>query len=164
MSFVAPALAAGQGPISVKGALGTQINEGGDNQSISVGFSPHAQWDFLINAERIHLPTDVTGFGATRGGTTTFVSGEVRFVPLTLNRISPYVLASAGRGTSRPNVNEIFPDSVTNDAWLLFVGGGVRVPMTERFSLFGDIRAGIQGELDTVGALLPVRGGVAWRF
>ena len=164
MSLLAPALAAGQGPVSVNGAVGTQINDGGDNQSVSVGFSPHARWDLLINAERIHVPTETSQFGATRGGTSTFVSGEVRFVPLTVNRISPYVLASAGRGISRPNVNDIFPNPVENDAWLLFFGGGVRIPVTDRFSVFGDVRAGIQGELDTIGALLPVRGGIAWRF
>ena len=43
-------------------------------------------------------------------------------------------------------------------------GGGVRVAATERLSVFADMRVGIQGELDTIRLLLPVRGGVAWRF
>ena len=126
LSFAAPTVAAGQGAgtrVSVQGNVGTHINAGGDNQSVSVGFSPHERLDILLSAERLHLPTEVTRFGATRGGTSTFVSGEVRFVPVTFNRISPDVLASAGRGISRPNVNDIFPDRVTNDVWLLFVGG-----------------------------------------
>jgi hypothetical protein len=168
LPFVAPALAAGQGAgrrVSVQGAVGTHIQDAGDNQSLSVGFSPIGRLDLLIGAERSHWPTEVTRGGATRGGTTTFISGEIRFVPLTFKRVSPYVLASAGRGISRPNVNDIFPDRVTNEAWLLlFGGGGVRVAVTGRLSAFADTRFGIQGELDTIRLLLPVRAGVAWRF
>jgi hypothetical protein len=83
---------------------------------------------------------------------------------LTSNRISPYVLISAGRGVSRPNVNEFFSDPVTNNAGLLFGGGGVRVAVVSRLSAFADIRLGYQGERDSIYALMPVRGGVAWRF
>ena len=36
--------------------------------------------------------------------------------------------------------------------------------VTERLSAFADMRAGIEGERDTIFLLLPVRGGVAWRF
>jgi hypothetical protein len=167
LSTGAPAVAAAQGRdggFTVQGAAGTHLNGGGDHQSVSVGFSPNGHLDFLISAERSHLPTEVTPFGATRGGTATFFSGEVRVAPFTFNRLSPYVLASAGRGTSRPNVNDLFPDRVTNDTWLLFFGGGLRIPMTTRLSAFADVRAGIQGERDTIGLLVPVRGGLAWRF
>ena len=167
LSAGAPAAAAaqsGEGGFSVQGAAGTHLNVGGNHQSVSVGFAPNGRLDFLISAERSHLPTETTGVGATRGGTATFVSGEVRVSPFTLNRISPYVLASAGRGISRPNVNDLFPDPVTNDTWLVFFGGGVRVPMTTRLSAFADLRAGIQGERDTIGLLVPVRAGLAWRF
>jgi hypothetical protein len=172
LSSVAPAVAAGQGTgtrVSVQGAVGTDINAGGDSQSVSIGFSPNERLDILVSAERFHWPTEVTrfdatDFSATRGGTTTFISGEVRFLLFTFNRISPYVLASAGRGISRPNVNDIFPDRVTNDATLLFFGGGVRIAVTERLNAFADIRFGIQGERDSIIGLAPVRGGVAWRF
>lgn len=108
--------------------------------------------------------SDARDFSATRGGTTTFISGEVRFLFFTFNRGSPYALASAGYGKSRPNVNDIFPDRVTNDATLVFFGGGVRIAVTERLSAFADIRFGIQGERDSIIGLTPVRGGVAWRF
>lgn len=166
--LLAPAPAAGQGTggrVSIQGAVGTHLRDGGNNQSLSAGFSPFERLEMLVNAERSHWPAKVTRFGATRGGTTTFISGEVRFVPFPTLRVSPYVLASAGRGVSRPNVNEMFPDRVTNDAWLLlFGGGGARVALTRRFSAFADLRFGIQGERDTIRLLLPVRTGVAWRF
>jgi hypothetical protein len=167
LSFVVPAVAAGQGVdsrIGVQGAFGTNVNAGGNNQSISVGFAPSQRLDLLISVERIHLPMETTQFGATRGGTTTFVSGEVRFVPLTFSRTSPYAITGLGRGTARPNVNETFPNPAPHDAWLLFLGGGVSVPMTRRFSAFADMRFGFQSELDTISLLMPVRAGVALRF
>lgn len=168
LSAAAPAIAAGQeavGRLSLQGAVGTHVTDGGDNQSLAVGFSPHERWEILAAAERSHWPTRVTRYGATRGGTTTFFSGEVRFIPFRVGRISPYAIASAGRGISRPNVNEIFPDRVTNDTWLvLFAGGGVRVDMSRRLSAFVDVRAGIQGERDVIRLLVPLRGGFAWRF
>ena len=166
LSFTAPAIAAAQGAgpsVSLQGNVGTQINAGGDNQSVSLGFSPNRRLELLISAERIHLPTEATDFSATRGGTSTFISGEVRVAPFT-SGVSPYFLASLGRGISRPNVNDLFPDPVKNDVWLLFAGGGIRIPVTERLSAFADLRAGIQGERDTIFLLVPVRGGVAWRF
>lgn len=167
LSLVSPAVAAGQGTgtrLSVQGSVGTHINDGGDSQSISFGISPTAHLDILISAERSHWPTEVKASSATRGGTFTFISGEIRLLPVTFGRVSPYVLASAGGGLSRPNVNEFFRDPVTNGAWVLFGGGGVRVAATERLGVFADMRVGIQGELDTIRLLLPVRGGVAWRF
>jgi hypothetical protein len=167
LSFVAPAIATGQGAgigVSLQGTIGTQINAPGNNQSISIGFSPNERLDLLIGAERIHLSTEVTRFGATRGGTTTFVSGEVRLSPVTINGFSPYLLGGLGAGRSRPNVNDLFPNAVTNSVWLIFGGGGVRFSVTDRFSVFADLRAGMQGERDSIFLLLPVRGGVAWRF
>jgi hypothetical protein len=169
---VAPAGAAGQGTgsrVSVQGSAGTDINAGGDSQSVSIGFSPNGRLDILISAERAHWPTEVTrsdgrDFSATRGGTTTFVSGGVRFLLVRGNRLSPYVLASAGRGISRPNVNDLFPERVSNDATLLFFGGGVTIALSERLSAFADIRFGIQSERDSIIGLTPVRGGIAWRF
>jgi hypothetical protein len=168
LSFVMPAAAAGQGPVRVQAAVGTHISDGGNSQSIAIGFLPDERWEILISAERFHVPTEVRhfnrSFSARRGGTTRFISGEVRFVPVTFNRISPYLLISAGRGISRPNVNNIFPDPVTNDALLLFGGGGFRLAVASRLSAFADIRFGFQGERDSIYSLMPVRGGVAWRF
>ena len=167
--LLTPAAAAGQqGPISVGGAVGSNLNGGGNGQSLSIGFAAGKRIDFVVSAERNHLPTAVTRFergsSATRGGTTTFVSGEVQFLPLTFSRISPYALAGVGRGISRPNVNEFFPTRVENDATLFFAGGGVRVPITDHLSAFADIRFVLQSEIGELGAFQPVRGGVTWRF
>jgi hypothetical protein len=168
-----PALAAGQervGRVSLQGALGTNGNVGGNTQALSVGFWVGDRIGVLVSAERIHMPTEVTqhehGVGATRGGTTRFASGEVQGVLFTSGRVSPYALAGAGRGVSRPNVNDIFPERVTNDASLLFVGGGVRVPATAHLSVFADVRFVLQLERQGAGVFLfvPVRGGLAWRF
>jgi hypothetical protein len=167
LSLIVPAVAAGQGAgtgVSVQAAVGTHINTGGDGQSVAIGFSPNQRWDFLIGAERSHWPTEVTPSSATRGGTATLLSGEMRFSPFTVNRVSPYVLAGVGRGLSRPNVNEMFPGRVTNDAWLMSFGGGVRVDLNRRLSAFADVRSGILGERDVIILVLPVRAGMTWRF
>ncbi len=168
-----PAVAAAQdegGRLSVQGALGTNANVGGNTQALSVGFAITDRLDVLVSAERIHLPTEVTyhehGVSATRGGTTTFVSGEIQVVPVRTARVSPYALAGVGAGVSRPNVTDIFPDRITNDAALLFFGGGVRVPVTGHLRVFAGVRFTLQLEERGAGVFLfvPVRGGLAWRF
>jgi hypothetical protein len=173
LSLVAPAVAAAQGAgtgVSVQGAFGSHIKGGGNTQTLSVGYSPDERIGFLLSAERLHLPTEIKryehGFGATRGGTTTFISGEVRLSPFMFNRMSPYGLVGVGRGISRPNVNDIFPDPVKRNAALLFAGGGVRLTLTERLSAFADMRFMLQVDRTETGVFLflPVRGGVAWTF
>jgi hypothetical protein len=171
LPFPAPAFAAGQEAndrVTVQGAVGGLMLDWGTSQSIAVGFIPNERWELLIGAERLHVPTEVShfssGFSVSRGGTTEFVSGEVRFVPATFNRISPYVLLSVGRGISRPNVNEYFSDPVKNDAVLWFGGGGARVAVASHLSVFADVRFGFQTEREGFYPFLPVRGGVAWRF
>jgi hypothetical protein len=76
------------------------------------------------------------------------------------------VLAGAGAGQSRLNVNDIFPDPITNAAALMFFGGGIRVPATRHLSVFADVRFTLQLERENAGVFLfvPVRGGLAWRF
>jgi hypothetical protein len=154
--------------LSLQFAVGSQINGGGSVQSASMGYSLTPRLTVLASVERNHTPTRVqhfdNGFGATRGGTLEFVSGELRAALLPGRRVSPYVLTGIGRGVSRPNVNEIFRDRVRNDAGVLFCGGGIRVPLHPHFSLFGDARFVITGERDVASLALPVRAGVAWRF
>ena len=79
--------------------------------------------------------------------------------------MSPYVLGGYAAGVSRPNVDEMFPHVVTNDARALFVGGGIQVPLGDRISAFGDIRMvfGVEGN-EQILAFAPVRAGMAWRF
>jgi len=95
-----------------------------------------------------------------------FISGEFRYVPVIYQRISPYVMAGIGRGVSRPNVNEFFPDPVSHTVTLVFPGVGARVHVTDHLSAFADIRFMFQsrsGEPDA-GGFGPIRGGLAWRF
>ena len=172
LSLVAPAVAAGQTtPVSVQGAVGSNVNVAGNTQSLSVGVGLGDRFDVVASAERIHLPTEVTrhehGSSATRGGTTKFISGELRFSPVTLGRLSPYALVGAGRGTSRPNVNETFPDPVRHDDTTVIIGGGgARVALTRHLNAFADARFMFQIETSESGVFLfvPVRGGLAWRF
>jgi hypothetical protein len=105
------------------------------------------------------------GFSVTRGGTLTLVSGEVRASLFPPDRVSPYVLAGIGAGVSRPTVNDVFPDPVENDLRAGYVGGGVRVPLRNGLSVFGDARAmlAVEGG-DGIMGVLPVRAGVTWRF
>jgi hypothetical protein len=173
LSFVSPAVAAGQGTgigVSVQGAIGSHIGDGGDTESLSLGVWFGEHFGVVVNAERSHVPTDVTffddGYAATRGATTRFVSGEFRYVPVTYKRISPYVIAGVGFGVSRPNVNEFFPVGIKHDVILQFPGFGGSVLLTEHLSAFADIRFMFQsrrGEPDA-GGFGPIRGGLAWRF
>ena len=131
LSFVSPAVAAAQRTgigVSVQGAIGSHFGDGGDTQSIALGVWFGERFGVVVNAERSHVPTDVTfyedGYAATRGATTRFVSGEFRYVPVTYKRVSPYVLVVVGFGVSRPNVNEFFPDRVEHNVTLLGPGFG----------------------------------------
>jgi hypothetical protein len=112
--------------VSVLAAIGSHIGDGGDAQSISLGVSFRERFGVVVNAERSYVPTDVTffedGYSASRGATTRFISGEFCYIPATYKRISPYVIGGVGRGVSRPNVNEVFPDRVTHKVTLQFPG------------------------------------------
>jgi hypothetical protein len=173
LSFVPPAVAAAQGTgigVSVQGGIGSHIGDAGDTQSVSLGVSFGERFGVVVNAERSYVPTDVSffegGYSASRGATTRFVSGEFRYVPITFKRISPYVIAGIGRGVSRPNVNQYFPNPVEHTVTLQFPGFGVRVLMTDHLSAFADLRFMFQsrkGEPDA-GGFGPLRGGLAWRF
>jgi hypothetical protein len=148
---------------------GTLLNAGGHTVSAAFGFSPLANLDLVVNIERDQLPfrrdSFSDGFSVTRGGTLTLVSGEVRASLFPPDRVSPYVLAGIGAGVSRPTVNDVFPDPVENDLRAGYVGGGVRVPLRNGLSVFGDARAmlAVEGG-DGIMGVLPVRAGVTWRF
>lgn len=157
--------------ITVHGTAGAQLNSSGPNASVSVGFWPSDRFGLLTGLEWLHVPTSVTqyenGSSATRGGTSTFVSGEVRFVPSPARRVSPYVLAGVGFGRSRPNVNEHFPDPVDSfRSAALSTGGGVHIPISRHIAVSGDVRAVLQLEDSEAGVFLfvPARAGIMWRF
>ncbi len=142
----------------------TLAGGGGNVLSAAFGYSPASWLELLVNLERNHVPFQLYG-GATRGGTLTFVSAELRLALRRPDRVTPFAMAGVGSGVSRPNVNAVFPDSVSNNLRVLYVGGGVRVPLRRGFSLLGDVRCmlGLEG-YDGVLAVWPVRAGIAWRF
>jgi hypothetical protein len=158
---------------SVQVAAGATVphgdERGGDVESVSIGYAPTPKLTILVNGTRTHRPTHVQYFpdgvtSATRGGTVQFVSGEVRFTPRSDERVSPYAMAGAGLGVSRPNVNDIFPNRVTNAAYVWFSGGGLAVPLGPHLRVFGDVSALLLGERDVIRLILPLRAGLAWRF
>jgi hypothetical protein len=147
-------------------AGGPTVIGGGYVLSGAVGYSPASRLELLLNVERIHLPFRVRdGFSRTRGGTLTFVGGEVRVALLRPDRVSPFVVAGAGGGVARPNVNAQFPDPVTNSLRVGYIGGGVRIPLRGGFYLWGDGRAmlALEGN-DSALAMLPIRAGLSWGF
>lgn len=155
---------------SLQVGAGPLLNSGGGHTlSAAFGFSPISRVDLVVNVERDHLPfqrdTFSDGFSITRGGTLTWVSAEVRASVFAPHRVSPYGLAGIGGGVSRPTVNDAFPDPVENDLRVAYFGGGVRVPIRNGLSVFGDARAmlALEGG-DGIMGVLPVRAGVAWRF
>ena len=158
------------GRFSLQVGAGPLLNSGGGHTlSAAFGFSPISRVDLVVNVERDHLPfqrdTFSDGFSITRGGTLTWVSAEVRASVFAPHRVSPYGLAGIGGGVSRPTVNDAFPDPVENDLRVAYFGGGVRVPIRNGLSVFGDARAmlALEGG-DGIMGVLPVRAGVAWRF
>lgn len=169
LSVVAPAGAAGQdGGVTIQGAAAAPLNANGNSQTLSLGLSPNGYFDFVLSGERLHTPSEVTRSGnvfhAIRGGTSKYISVEMRAFPVTIGRLSPYGLAGAGLGTSRSNVTELFPRRVTNEIAVLFFGGGVRMKITEAVGAFADLRFlhHIEGNDGTT--FVPLRAGLAWRF
>jgi hypothetical protein len=171
MLLLVSGTASGQSLV-LHGSAGPTITDSGHSLAAGMGFSPTSRLTVLLNVERTHVSSRFTssnGRGnltaAFRGGTVTFAAAELRATLLGRDRVSPYVFGGYGAGVSRPNINEIFPNRVSNSARVLFVGGGIHVPVRRRFSVFGDVRMvfGIEGN-EGVLAFAPVRAGVAWRF
>ena len=153
----------------VQAAAGPTIIDSGHTLSVAVGYSPTSWLELLLNAERMHAPLETTqhpgGYSITRGGTRSFVSVEARFSPLPEARVSPFAMTGVGGGISRPNVTVAFPDRITNDLRVVYVGGGVRIPVGHGISVTGDARAMVAVEgYDSVAGVWPVRVGVAWQF
>lgn len=162
------ATASGQS-ITLQGSAGPTIRDTGYSAAAAIGFSPTSRLTVLFGAEQTHLASRVTTDGsgngsAFRGGTFTFAEAELQVSLLPRERASPYLLGGVGVGKSRPNVNDLFPDPITNDARAIFFGGGIRVPLGEKFSVFGDVRMTVGLESREVLAVVPLRVGAAWRF
>ena len=175
--FMSPQVVTGQTPdtaraefdrFSLQVGAGPLLNSGGHTLSAAFGVSPISRIDLVVNVERDHLPfqrdTFSDSLSLTRGGTLSWVSGEVRASVFPPHRVSPYGFAGIGGGMSRPTVNDAFPDPVENALRVVYFGGGVRVPIRSGFSVFGDARAMLALEGDGLLGVWPVRAGLAWRF
>jgi hypothetical protein len=158
------------GRFSVDLGLGAHLKDGGNLQSLSFGYTPWRALTVLVNVERNHVPTRgrtyPDGYSVTRGGTLTSVSGELRYTVPVGERVSPYALVGRGAGISRPNVDDTFPNQVSNTADVFYVGGGVRVPLRPRLAVFVDTKFVIHIDRhgEGLGAMMPIRAGVNWRF
>lgn len=144
---------------------GPTITDPGYSVAAGLGFAPTSRLTVFGGVDRTHLSSQITPNSASRGGTFTLATLELRATILGHDRVSPYVFGGAAAGVSRPNVNANFPDPVTNTARALFFGGGIQAPLGERLSVFGDVRMtfGVEGT-EGILAAVPVRAGVAWRF
>ena len=163
-----PRLASAQ-PFVVHGSAGPTLIDTGYSVAAGVGVSAGSHVTILLDVERTHLSSRLRsdgrdGVSAFRGGTLTTGAGELRVSVLGRDRVGPYGLAGFAAGMSRPNVNELFPNRVTNDVRAVFFGGGINVPLTERISFFADGRMMIGEEAGELLAVAPIRAGVGWRF
>ena len=115
--------------------------------------------------ERARLCSGRGGVAGFRGGTLVLGTGELQVTPFGRDRIGPYGVVGFATGVSRPNVTATFPDPVSNSANALFFGGGLQVPVNERLSIFADVRMMIGAEgTEGIVAVVPLRGGISWRF
>jgi hypothetical protein len=163
-----PSIASAQSFV-LHGSAGPTLVDSGYSLAGGVGYSPTSHLTVLFDVERTHLSSRLSsdgrgGFSGFRGGTLTLGSAQLRVAPFGRNRVGPYGLVGFAAGVSRPNVNEMFPNPVTNDVRAIFFGGGIQVPIQERLSLFADGRMMIGAEAGESLAVAPIRAGVAWRF
>lgn len=150
--------------IVVQGGGGVLLPNVGSLAWVGGGVAIGERLDLLVAAERQHVPTTVEGMARTRGGRVTVIGGEVRVVPKRTRPVAPYAVLSVARGRSRLDMDEVFSDLVTNDAWLFLFGAGLRVGARRGLGAFIDLRYGIQGELDVILPRTPLRLGATWRF
>jgi hypothetical protein len=154
---------------SVEGAAGVQLDYSGTIQSVAFGFAPTRSLTLLIGAERSRTDDEIEfypdGYASERGGLVEFVSAEVRYAFFANKRISPYVVGGAGGGVERPNVNELFPHGIDRTIFVIYYGGGARIPIHRRLDAFADWRLIITGDDAAEMAVLgPLRAGIAFRF
>ena len=155
---------------SVDLGLGSHFRDGGDVESMSVGFAVSRIVTLAATLERSHVPTRLRtypdGYSATRNGTLASISGEFRLTIPVGDRWTPYGVVGLGVGESILNVNEYFPRPITRTADLVYAGGGVRYSLGPAVALFSDAKLilVIGREADDLSARLPVRAGVSFRF
>jgi hypothetical protein len=154
---------------SIEAAGGVQGDLNGTIVSAALGFAPTRSVTLLIGAERSRTDDEITyypdGYAATRGGVVELLSAELRYAFFSTRRVSPYVVIGTGRGTTRPNINDLFPHGVDRKIFAIYYGAGARIPVHRRLDAFADWRLIVMGDDASEMAVLgPVRAGVAFRF
>ena len=154
---------------SIEGAAGVQLSYTGTMQSIAFGFAPSRSLTLLIGAERSRTEDEIEffpdGYASERGGEVEFVSVELRYAFFANKRVSPYGVIGTGGGVERPNVNEFFPYGVNRSIFVLYYGGGARIPLHRRLDAFTDWRLIVTADDGSEMAVLgPLRVGIAFRF
>jgi hypothetical protein len=163
-----PRTASGQSFV-LHGAAGPTLIDTGYSLAAGIGFSPTSHITVLVNVERTHLASRMRSDGpgsisAFRGGRLTLGAAELHVALFGRNRVGPYGLAGFAAGQSRPNVNETFPEPVTNHVRAVFFGAGIDVPLGERISFFADGRMIVGDEAGELLAVAPIRAGLSWRY
>ena len=166
--LMSPSIASAQSFL-LQGSAGPTVVDTGYSLAGGFGFSPTSHLTVQFDVERTFLSSRLRsdgrgGFAGFRGGTLTLGSAQLMVTPLRRDRVGPYGFAGFAAGVSRPNVNEAFPDPVTNDVRAVFFGGGIHVPVKERVSIFADGRMMVGSEAGELLAVAPIRAGIAWRF
>lgn len=155
---------------SIDLGAGSHLRDAGDIESMTVGVALSPFVTLAATVERGHVPTQVTrypdGYSATRNGTLTFASGELRVTIPAGRRWTPYGFVGRGVGRSVLNVNTHFPDHITRTADAYYAGGGVRYALGSAIALFSDAKFMlVMGRsADDLSARLPIRVGMSFRF
>jgi hypothetical protein len=151
------------------GSAGPTLFDRGHSLAAGIGFSPISRITVSFDVARTHLSSRLRsdGRGGTagfRGGTLTTGAAELRVSLFPHDRVGPYGIAGFAMGVSKPNVNDMFPDPVTNDVRAAFFGGGISVPIRRNLNIFGDVRAMVGSEAGELLAVSIILGGVTYRF
>jgi hypothetical protein len=168
MLLISPGVANGQS-FELYASAGPTITDTGNSFAAGVGVSPTSRLSIGFSFERTHLSSRTSREGnvvsSFRGGTLLLGTAELRFAPFGRGRFGPFGVVGVAAGVSHPNVNDMFPNRVTNRVGAMFLGGGINVPLGERFAMFADARMmfGAEG-VEGIVAVAPVRAGIAWRF
>jgi hypothetical protein len=167
---VASALPAHAQNFVVAASGGPTITDAGHSLAAGVGVSLASRVTLLINVERTHLSTRVDTTPGVRsefrGGTMTDAAAELRVSLLGHDRAGPYLLAGFSAGQWKGNVTRTFPNPLEEAVVAPFAGAGIQVPLGSHLNLFVDGRLMLMvgRDSDTLGAIGPIRGGLAFRF
>ena len=153
-------------PLTVEASAGvtTQLDP---VVSAAVGYSPFRALTFVFEAERLHVPREVTFFPngrSERSGFTSYMfNGQARVTVPINRRVAVYGMAGLGRGVWGRD------EGSRHDGGGLvgpFLGGGVRASVRPGFSVFASAKMGILvgTDSDSLWGYFPIQGGVAWEF